>query len=118
MIKILANENFPLKSVRLLQAANIDVKAIGIDCSGISDNEVMEISLNENRTIVTFDSDYGELIFKYGYKPEFGVIYFRWNTFTPQEPGNFLINVFQKEKIDFKNALTVIDRNSIRQRKY
>ena len=118
MIKILANENFPLQSVYLLQKAGFNVKAISIDCSGISDDEVMEISINENRTIVTFDSDYGELIFKFDYKPEFGVIYFRWNTFTPKEPGQLLLNLFQTTKIDFKNALTVIDRNSIRQRKY
>ena len=77
MIKILANENFPLKSVRLMYDAGFDIKAIGIDNPGITDKQVMAIAINEQRTIITFDRDYGELIFKFGYKPETGVIYLR-----------------------------------------
>jgi len=118
MIKILANENFPAISVLLLNDSGFNIKSIGTCCSGISDIEVIKISENENRTIITFDSDYGELIFKYGYKPKAGVIYLRWKTFTPDEPANYLIDLLKGEKITFKNALTVIDRNSIRQKGY
>ncbi len=34
----------------------------------------MTIAINEERTILTFDRDYGELTFKHNYKPEKGVI--------------------------------------------
>jgi len=118
MIKLLANENFPLQSVRIFQNSGYDIKAIGLDNQGITDNEVMDIAINEHRTILTFDRDYGELIFRYGYKPKNGVIYLRWNNFTPDEPAIFLLDLFQNEALDFKKSLTVIDRNSIRQRKY
>jgi predicted nuclease of predicted toxin-antitoxin system len=37
---------------------------------GISDEEVIELSIRQNRIIITFDSDYGELVFKHGYKPK------------------------------------------------
>ncbi len=118
MIKILANENFPLKSVHLLKDAGFDISAISKKYPGISDEEVMKIADTEQRIIVTFDSDYGELIFRHGYKPNAGVIYFRWNEFTPDEPGKYLVKIFKSGKIDTKKALTVIDTNSIRQRKY
>ncbi len=36
----------------------------------------MKIAIKEGRTIITYDSDYGELIFKHGYKPYAGVILF------------------------------------------
>ena len=57
MMKLLANENFPLKSVVILKVAGFDVKAIGVDEPVITDNEVMDIAINEQRTILTFDRD-------------------------------------------------------------
>ncbi len=76
-MKLLANENFPLTSVRILKNAGYDIKAIGIEFAGILDSEVIEIATIEERTILTFDRDYGELIFRKGYKPEAGIIYLR-----------------------------------------
>ena len=64
-MKLLANENFPLDSIRLLFQQGFDIKSIGIDYSGITDREVMQIAIKEQRTILTFDRDYGELIFKH-----------------------------------------------------
>mgnify|MGYP001156213051 CR=1 FL=1 len=76
-MRLLANENFPLKSVIYLKEKGYDVKAIGIDNSGIMDEEVMDIAIREERLILTFDRDYGELIFKHNYRPQKGVIYLR-----------------------------------------
>ncbi len=118
MLKLLANENIPLKSVVFLQKQGYDLKSIGIDNPSITDEQVMKIAINEERTILTFDRDYGELIFKFGYKPKHGVIYLRWNEFSPEEPGIFLDNLFKNQTINFQNSLTVIDKNNIRQRKY
>ena len=118
MIKLLANENFPYTSIKLLRNAGFDVLAIGEKYSGITDNEVMEIAAKEERTIVTFDRDYGELVFKYGFRPQKGIIYFRWNDFTPDEPAMYLLGIFNRPMININSCLTVIDKNTIRQRKY
>lgn len=98
--------------------AGYDIRSIGDDFSGIMDEEVVQLALDENRTILTFDSDYGELIFKHGYKPSAGVIYLRWEGFKPEDPGNILVELFKSGKIDFSGMLTVISKNSIRQRGY
>lgn len=117
-MKILANENFPKTSVLFLQSIGYDIKSIGIDVAGISDYEVMKIAIAENRLIVTFDSDYGELIFKHGYKPPAGVIYLRIMEYSPEYPGEMIHDILSTTKLDFSHKLTVIDKNGIRQRSY
>ncbi len=117
-MKILANENFPLKSVILLEKAGYDIKSIGEDNPSIADEEVMEIAISEERTIITFDRDYGELIYKHGYRPKHGVIYLRFRNFQPEEPGEYLLKILESKNLEFGNRLTVIDRRKIRQRKY
>ena len=69
LMKLLANENFPRTSVLLLRELNYDVTSIGEDNSGISDKAVMKIAENEQRIILTFDRDYGELIYRHNFNP-------------------------------------------------
>jgi len=117
-MKLLANENFPLQSVKILEDAGFDIKYIGLEYIGVLDSEVMEIAMKERRTILTFDRDYGELIFKKGFRPKNGVIYLRWEAFLPTEPGDYLVELFKSKEIKFNNMLTVISESNIRQRKF
>lgn len=116
-MKILANENFPYPSIYYLKEKGFDVLSIGMDYPGIKDAEIMEIAIKEERIILTFDRDYGELIFRLNYKPEKGVIYLRLNEYTPVEPGH-IIERLLRSSYDFSSALTVVDEQGIRQRKY
>lgn len=116
-MKFLANENVPLQSIQFLEKNKIDILSIAKDFQGISDQEVIDLSIKFERTIVTLDSDYGELIFKLGYKPKAGVIYFRLGNFSPSTVGEILLELINKG-VEFSNSLTVIDNNSVRIRKY
>jgi len=80
-MKLLANENFPYASIYYLRNLGYDILSIGIDNPSIKDSEIMTIAILEERTILTFDRDYGELIFRYNYKPEKGVIYLRFDEY-------------------------------------
>lgn len=117
-MKLLANENIPSASVSVLKAEGFDVRAVGLDFPGITDRDVIQLAIEEERTIITFDRDYGELIFKHGYSPPGGVIYLRFKSFNPEEPGKYLTAILTGSDIDFTQALTVIDEDRIRQRKY
>lgn len=33
----------------------------------------MDVAINEERIIITFDRDYGELVFKVGFRPKKGI---------------------------------------------
>jgi len=117
-MKLLANENFPISSVRVLKEAGYDIISVGQDFAGILDSEVIEHAIKEQRTILTFDRDYGELIFKKGFKPQAGVIYLRWDNFQPDQPGEYLKTLFSSTSLSFERMLTVISAENIRQRKY
>jgi len=117
-MRLLANENFPLQSAEILRARGFDITTVGVEFQGITDREVMEIAVREGRTIVTFDRHYGELIFRHGYRPDAGVIYLRWRRFNPEDPGRYLADLLTGTKVDFSRALTVIDEDTIRQRRY
>ena len=117
-MKFLAIENFPYKSIFYLRQKGFDIISIGMENPSIKDSDVMSIAINEQRTILTFDRDYGELIFKHHYKPESGVIYLRLDEYTAEEPGKLIDDLISRQEFSFENALTVIDKNGIRQRKY
>lgn len=74
MIKLLANENFSVTSVKFLENAGFDIRYVGFEHPGISDKDVIDLATSEDMLIITFDRDYGELIFKYELKPPAGVI--------------------------------------------
>ena len=117
-MKLLANENFPLKSVIYLKEKGYDIRAIGVDNSSIKDSDVIAIAIREDRLILTFDRDYGDLIFKHNYRPDEGVIYLRLGEFHPEQPGQIIENLISNTELIFAHALTVVDLNGIRQRKY
>jgi predicted nuclease of predicted toxin-antitoxin system len=116
-MKFLADENFPLKSVHILQESGIDIKSIAIENSGITDVDVLQFALGEKRTLLTFDRDFGELVFKLGIKPQNGILYFRWDSFQPHDPANFLLEILTQKKITLTGFFTVVGKDSIRQRK-
>ncbi len=71
-MKLLANENFPKASVLLLRSLGYNITSIGEENHSVSEQSVMEIAETEQRTILTFARDYGELIYKHNYKPSQG----------------------------------------------
>lgn len=116
-MKFLANENFPGPSITLLRKHDINIKSIVEQNPRIADEQVMKLGINEKRTILTHDSDYGELIFKFGFRPEAGVVYFRIYDFEPSDPGKILLGLIDQE-ISFGEKLTVINEHFIRQRSF
>ena len=61
----LANENIPRPSILFLREMGYAVKSIQEDRQGVSDEEVLQIAIDEHLIMLTFDRDYGELIFRY-----------------------------------------------------
>jgi predicted nuclease of predicted toxin-antitoxin system len=93
----LANENSPLSSIVRLRDAGHDVAAIIEDSPGVKDDEVLAKASQEKRILLTFDRDYGELIYKLKYPRPLGVIYFRFFPRTPFEPAELLLSLLLSE---------------------
>lgn len=117
-MKFLANENFPLPSIKALRETGVEVKSIGENLRGISDQQVVDIAQKENLIILTFDKDYGELIFRFSTANPPSVVFFRYKGNNPEFAGKLLSNLIQENKIHLENTFTVIEEHNIRQRQY
>ncbi len=115
-MRFLANENFPLPSVKLLRQAGYKVASVTEDSPGIEDSQVLTRAADEQWVILTFDRDYGELIYRLRLPSPTGVIYLRFRPHTPEEPAVLLLNLLQTEGLEFEVQFTVVDRDGIRQR--
>lgn len=114
----LANENFSAPSTIILRENGFSVKSIQEDSSGISDQEVIKIALELDLIILTFDRDYGELIFKYSNENLPSVVFFREKGINPEFAGLSLINLLTNNVITPTGAFTVIETKNVRQRFY
>lgn len=82
-MRLLANENVPLDSVDALRNAGHDVAWIRVLAPGSSDEEVLRRAVSEKRVLVTFDKDFGELVFHRRMASPPGVILFRFALTSP-----------------------------------
>jgi len=78
-MRLPANENFPLDAVEALRADGHDVAWIREDSRGAPDDKILLRAQEENRVVVTFDKDFGEMAFRSKLPAQSGVILFRIN---------------------------------------
>jgi predicted nuclease of predicted toxin-antitoxin system len=76
-MRFLANENFPAAAVLALHAKGNDVAWIRTEAPGSKDADVLVRAVLENRILVTFDKDFGELARRAVLPTTSGVILFR-----------------------------------------
>lgn len=115
-MEFLANENFPLRSIRLLREANHRVVSILQEAPGSIDADILRRAHAEGLIILTFDRDYGELIYRHKISPPAGVVYFRFAPATPTEPGEILLNILARDISSLSGRFTIIERGRMRQR--
>ena len=60
-MRFLADENFPGNAVTALQARGHDIVWIRTAAPGSKDEEVLAWAVREERVLLTFDKDFGEL---------------------------------------------------------
>ena len=112
----LANENFPVFSTRLLRDSGYNVASVIEDTPGAKDQDILKRAHEQSLIVLTFDRDYGELIYRYKSFVPAGVVYFRFDPHTPEEPAEILVNILDKGKVSILGKFTVVERDRIRQR--
>jgi predicted nuclease of predicted toxin-antitoxin system len=115
-MRFLANENFPLASINCLRAEGHDVRSVSEDSPGARDSDVLARSQSEGRIILTFDRDYGDLVYGLGLPSPSGVVFFRFDPLSPIEPGEHLLQLLAVGVISLENRFTVVERGRVRQR--
>lgn len=113
-MRLLANENIPLASIRILEDAGHDVARVSERCPGAPDEDVVHVAWSENRTIVTFDRDYGELIFRRRLPAPAGIVYLRFAPRRPADAGAYVLRLID-DGIVLEGRFTTADRGGCRQ---
>lgn len=114
-MKFLVNENFPITSVNYLRAKNFDILAVAEVLRGGKDSDILDYAVKEERIIITFDRDYGELIYRYRITDCPGIIYLKFTPVTPEQPAEYILNILNQD-IELRRKFTVVESQRIRQR--
>jgi len=111
----LANENFPLDAVEALRQNGHDVAWIRVDSPGISDPEVLSRAQAEDRILLTFDKDFGELAFRSKLPATSGIILFRIKTPSGAVVAEKVARTIALRN-DWRGHFSVIEDDKIRMR--
>lgn len=118
--KLIVDENIPNSVIKQLRGNNWEIFSIREEKKGIEDEEIIRLRKKKQRPILTMDKDFGYLTFNQKLHP-YCIILFRIH---PQSPDIIyssilhVLNLIEKQKIDFKNKFIVTDGKTLRIRKF
>ncbi len=112
-MRLLADENIPRIVVMALRDHGHDVLWIAEEMPGARDRVVMQLATSLHRLLLTFDLDFGELVFRHQERSPDGIIILRIPSFYPEEMAQFVVQTLASRE-DWANHFSVIDLRTIR----
>jgi predicted nuclease of predicted toxin-antitoxin system len=112
--RFLANENFPAKAIQWLRKRGDDVVYAAEVLTGSTDEELLRKAAEEERIILTFDRDFGELVFHRRMKSIGGIVLIRLGQMTPKLMISMLQSFFSSE-VTLNGFFTVVSPGHYRQ---
>lgn len=113
-IKFLADENIPRKVVDLVSKNGHDILWIKNIAPKSSDDQILSLAEAEERIILTFDRDFGQLVYEKKLLTKQGIIYFRLDGLSPSKMAEAVIEILNSDVI-FPGYFTVVTKTKIRQ---
>ena len=96
-----------------LRSNGHDVVWILTEAPGTSDEEVLARAKSEGRVLLTFDKDFGELVFRAGKSASSGVILFRISAKSPDYVAESAVRVLE-QRDDWLGHFAVVEDTRIR----
>jgi len=112
-MRLLANENFPLDAVEALRADGHDVSWVREESRGETDTQILLRAQKENRIIITFDKDFGELAFRSKLPAQSGVILFRVTPLSAKYIAQVAVKALADQS-EWAGYFSVVEDNRIR----
>lgn len=112
-MRLLANENFPGEAVEALRNSAHDVVWVRTTAPGSADETVLAQAQAENRILLTFDKDFGELAFRSKLPASSGVILFRIRMLSAWDVAATVTRVIDSRE-DWAGHFSVVDDRRIR----
>lgn len=110
---ILADENIDDQITEAIRAIGIEVYSIAETHSGIEDEEIIKLSKNPPRIILTEDKDFGEWVFAHGVK-DISVILLRYKFTDTERMIQVVTDLLNRKINDLAGKFTVVTVDKIR----
>jgi predicted nuclease of predicted toxin-antitoxin system len=110
LTRLLVDENVPLRVMKKLLESGYNVRRVE---TRSKDDYILSEAEVEGRILITFDRDFGQLIYEKGLFSKQGIIYFRLDGFSPENMADFVDNAIKSDE-DLKGYFTVITKIKIR----
>jgi predicted nuclease of predicted toxin-antitoxin system len=114
-MRFLADENFSSNAVAKLKAAGHDIVWVRTAAPGSKDEDILALAVREERIILTFDKDFGELAGRAGLPVSSGIVLFRLPMPAPADVGSTLL-ARMSERTDWSGHFSVIEPGRVRMR--
>ena len=114
-VRLLADENFPRPALLALRSAGVEVDSVSELMLAASDRDVLAYAVAHGRWLVTFDRDYGELVFVRKAAPPEAILYLRQGAYTPEWPAEAMLSILADPSFA-SGHLVVISGRSVRRR--
>lgn len=115
-MRFLANEYISSLTVAQLRSAGYEIDHVRELMSGATDEAVIEQAFATKSIVITFDKEYGDLIFRNAPSPPLGVVLMRFDPVSVDEVASILALILSDESVQLEGKFTILTRQSIRQR--
>ena len=114
-MRLCANENVPGDCVAVLRQHGHDVLWIREVARGSEDDAVLALAQADGRLLITFDKDFGELVFRRGKAAARGIVLFRLRKPSPDFVARRVAQILETSAA-WEGHYAVVDEHSIRLR--
>lgn len=114
-MRFIANENIPGPVVQALRDRAHDVVWAKESMPGADDRVVLALAQEEQRVVLTADTDFGELAFRARLPAECGVILVRFDWTNPEADNQAVMNALTSRD-SWSGSFAVVERDRIRLR--
>ena len=112
-MRFLADENIPRDAVEALRTGGHDVRWVSDSQPGITDEDVVALATQDERTPLTFDKEFGELAAMRGMTVPAGIVLFRVRASGPSDVARLAVDAIG-DRSDWAGRLSVVEIDRIR----
>jgi predicted nuclease of predicted toxin-antitoxin system len=114
-MRFLANENLPLDAVEAIRQLGHDVAWVRTDAPGSKDRDILDRAVTEQRVLLTFDKDFGDLAFQFRLPATCGIVLFRVEASSAAAMATLVLTALQS-RTDWAGQFSVVEAGRIRMR--
>lgn len=112
-IKFLVDVGVGNKVEVWLNLQGFDTKAVRDLDPRMTDNEILQMAVDENRIVITMDKDFGELIYHMK-MPHTGVILLRLDGYSSEEKTRIIQTILEEHKLKIVGNFSVYKEGRLR----